>query len=158
MGGRDVMETLASATAGAPPMCGVTVGELVALAAEDGVPMVRHAMASRALSSRTVVDLHGAHIGRQVVLMFENGDPTRPIVIGVLRGSAGWPLKEQPAEAERSVDEERLVIDAQSQLVLRCGKASITLTRAGKVLIEGAYVLSRSTGVNRIKGGSVQLN
>jgi len=26
------------------------------------------------------------------------------------------------------------------------------------VLIEGAYVLSRSTGVNRVKGGSVQLN
>ena len=43
-------------------------------------------------------------------------------------------------------------------MVLRCGKASITLTKAGKVLIEGSYVLSRSTGVNRIKGGSVQLN
>ena len=32
------------------------------------------------------------------------------------------------------------------------------LTRAGKVLIQGAYLLSRSTGVNRIKGGSVQIN
>ena len=41
---------------------------------------------------------------------------------------------------------------------LRCGKASITLTRAGKVLIRGAYLLSRSSGVNRIKGGSVQIN
>jgi len=46
----------------------------------------------------------------------------------------------------------------KDQLVLRCGRASITLTAAGKVLIEGAYVSSRSTGVNRIKGGSVQIN
>ena len=30
--------------------------------------------------------------------------------------------------------------------------------RAGKVLIRGAYLLSRSSGVNRIKGGSVQIN
>ena len=27
----------------------------------------------------------------------------------------------------------------------------------GKVLIEGSYVLSRSTGVNRLKGGSTEL-
>ena len=44
------------------------------------------------------------------------------------------------------------------QIVLRCGEASITLTRAGKVLIRGAYVLSRSSGTNRIQGGSVEIN
>ena len=31
-------------------------------------------------------------------------------------------------------------------------------TKAGKVILGGAYVLSRSSGVNRIKGGSVQIN
>ena len=31
-------------------------------------------------------------------------------------------------------------------------------TRAGKVLVRGAYVSSRSSGVQRIKGGSVQIN
>lgn len=51
-----------------------------------------------------------------------------------------------------------MIVSAKEQLVLRCGKASITLTKAGKVLIKGSYVLSRSSGVNRIKGGSVQLN
>jgi len=43
-------------------------------------------------------------------------------------------------------------------LVLRCGKVAITLTQAGKVLIEGTYLSSRSTEVNSIKGDSVQLN
>ena len=54
--------------------------------------------------------------------------------------------------------EERLELTAEREIVLRCGKASITLTRAGKVLIRGDYISSRSSGVNKIKGGSVQLN
>jgi hypothetical protein len=71
-------------------------------------------------------------------------------------------LRDGAAESSEKVDVEadgqRMIVSAQQQLVLRCGKASITLTKAGKVLIEGSYVLSRSTGVNRVKGGSVQLN
>jgi uncharacterized protein (DUF2345 family) len=55
-------------------------------------------------------------------------------------------------------DGQRMLVSAKKELTLRCGKASITLTEAGKVLIQGSYVSSRSTGVNRIKGGSVQLN
>jgi hypothetical protein len=55
-------------------------------------------------------------------------------------------------------DGERLVFSAEKEIVLRCGNASITLTRAGKVLIRGAYLLARSSGVNRIQGGSVQIN
>jgi phage baseplate assembly protein gpV len=104
------------------------------------------------------VDLHGAHIGHQVVLMFDGGDPAKPIVMGVLRDAAGWPLDDQPGTVQVDADGERLVVRARTQLVLRCGRASITLTSAGKVLVEGTYVSSRSTGVNRIKGGSIQLN
>ncbi|MBW2636717.1 MAG: hypothetical protein JRC86_04200, partial [Deltaproteobacteria bacterium] len=57
-----------------------------------------------------------------------------------------------------TIDGRRVTFDAKEQIELRCGKSSIILTRAGKVLIHGAYLLSRSTGANRIKGGSVQLN
>ena len=56
------------------------------------------------------------------------------------------------------MDGERLIFRANEEIVLRCGKASITLTKAGKIILRGAYVLSRSSGVNRIKGGSVQIN
>jgi hypothetical protein len=108
--------------------------------------------------ARTVVDLHGVHIGQSVVLMFEGGDADRPIVMGVLRQTEGWPLAEPPAEVEVEANGERMIVSAREQLVLRCGKASVTLTKAGKVLIQGSYVSSRSTGVNRVKGGSVQLN
>ena len=55
-------------------------------------------------------------------------------------------------------DGERLLVSASKQLTLQCGKASITLTAAGKVLIQGSYVSSRSTGLHRIRGAAIQLN
>ena len=80
------------------------------------------------------------------------------IVMGALQEGMGTPLEHEPGQVEVDADGERMIVHAKEQLVLRCGKASITLTKAGKVLIQGEYVLSRSSGVNRVKGGSVQLN
>ena len=142
----------------APP--GLILGELLALSDDGLTPLVIYPgqPGGAAIAARTVVDLHGAHIGRPVVLMFADADPRQPIIMGVLREGAGWPLAERPAQVLVDADDERLVIEARDQLVLRCGKASITLTKSGKVLIQGAYVSSRSSGINRIKGGSVQIN
>lgn len=56
------------------------------------------------------------------------------------------------------VDGKKVVIEAKDEIVLKCGDASITLTKAGKIMIRGKYLLNRSTGVNRILGGSVQVN
>ncbi|MGC4061917.1 MAG: DUF6484 domain-containing protein [Aquabacterium sp.] len=142
------------------PIHGVIVGTLLALADNGLTALVSFPgqPGAAALRARSVVDLHGPHMGQGVVLMFEQGDVHKPIVMGVLRGQAGWPLPQQPATVDVDADGRRMVVSASEQLVLRCGKASITLTKAGKVLIDGTYVLNRSSGVNRIKGGSVQLN
>jgi uncharacterized protein (DUF2345 family) len=56
------------------------------------------------------------------------------------------------------VDDQRIVLSAEREITLQCGEASITLTRAGKVLIKGTYVLSRSSGYNKIKGAAVDIN
>ena len=66
--------------------------------------------------------------------------------------------KTDPITVETTLDGERLTLTADREIVLRCGKASITLTRAGKIIVRGAYILNRSSGVNKIKGGSVQIN
>jgi phage baseplate assembly protein gpV len=144
----------------AVPLPSVVTGELIAITNEGRTPLVLFPgqLGSAAVRAGTVVDLHGPHIGQPVVLMFEGGDASRPIVMGVLREAEGWPLAEPPAQVEVDANGERMIVSAKEQLVLRCGKASVTLTRAGKVLIQGSYVSSRSTGVNRVKGGSVQLN
>ncbi len=56
------------------------------------------------------------------------------------------------------VDGQRVVLQGARQVELRCGEASIVLTAAGKILIRGSYVLSRSSGANRIKGAFVDIN
>ena len=95
-------------------------------------------------------------LGREAVLMFEDGDGRRPILLGLVQVPSSPPQLPQPTEL--SMDGERITLTAESEVTLRCGQASITLTRAGKILIRGKYLLSRSSGVNRIKGGSVQIN
>ena len=145
-----------------PPnaISGVRIGVLVGLKDDGRTPLVvfpgQHG--SAAVPARATLDLHGAHIGREVVLMFEDGDAQQPIILGCLPQKDGWPAPDRPGQVEVDADGERLLVTAKEQLVLRCGKATITLTKAGKVLIQGTYVSSRSSGVNRIKGGSVQIN
>lgn len=111
-----------------------------------------------ALVARTTAALTGDDVGREVALMFEEGDPQRPLIVGpiVRPGEAEAPTVEVAGSEDREPD--HLELTASRDITLRCGKASLTLTRAGKILLRGAYIFSRSTGVNKIKGGSVQLN
>jgi hypothetical protein len=100
----------------------------------------------------------------EVLLAFENNDPQKPIITDILHSlldevAENGPLELQAGESDEvSVDGRRITFNAKEEIELRCGKASIILTRAGKIIIRGAYLLNRSSGVNRIKGGSVQIN
>ncbi|MCO6442082.1 MAG: hypothetical protein J5I81_13630 [Nitrococcus mobilis] len=136
---------------------GVVIGMLVGFSA-DGEPVV--AFPGNAVESgvgaRTAVKLSSDDIGCELALMFEGGDPVRPLVMGRLHRPDAPP--QEPRRITAEADGERLELRADREIVLRCGRASITLTRAGKILLRGAYLLSRSSGVNRIKGGSVQIN
>ena len=111
------------------------------------------------LAARSTVPLRRRMIGCDVVVLFVGGDLRAPIISGVIEPCA---LVENPAQLEPgvaiSVDGERHVIEAEREIVLRCGDASITLTRAGKVIIKGNYILSRSTGYNKIKGAAIDIN
>lgn len=137
-----------------PRIDGVVIGTLLELDV-IGSPRVDYpGNPAGPLAARSLAALDSSKVGREVALMFEGGDPAKPIVVGVLQR----PGRPEPKPMDVEVDGERLVFSARNEIVLRCGKASITLTRAGKVLLRGAYVSSRSSGVNRIKGGSVQIN
>jgi hypothetical protein len=155
MSGRDFFEQ-----GPLPAIDGVRVGELIGFNGDDALPLVTYPdqPAGTALVARTVVDLCGMHLGRHVALVFEAGDPSRPIIIGCLLGFESWPFDDAPAQVEVDVDGRRLVLTTKEEMVLRCGKASITLTRDGHVRIRGSSVLSSASGTNRIIGGSVQIN
>jgi hypothetical protein len=147
----------------APP--GVVVATVTGID-ESGCPWVSFPAGAggSATAARTTVALGARDVGRDVVVMFEGGDAAKPIVIGMIQPIQPLPSTAEPDRVtnlpagETKLDGQRVVLAAHQEIVLCCGDASITLTRAGKVLIRGAYVLSRSSGVNRIKGGSVQIN
>lgn len=136
---------------------GVVIGVLLGFK-EDGSPLVAFPgnPEETALTARATTKLQDMDFGREVALLFEGGDPRLPLIIGVVQNPERKAEAQVPFTAD--LDGERILLSAQKEIVLKCGKASITLTRAGKILIRGAYLLSRSSGVNRVKGGSVQIN
>lgn len=130
------------------------------------------------IEARTAVALDTALVERAVatrrgvLLQFERGKLDRPIIVGLLQepaslltelltGTAKTPGPQQPArrqKAEAKVDGKRVVLEAEREIELRCGDASITLSSDGKIIVKGAYVETYSRGVNRIKGGAVKIN
>jgi hypothetical protein len=131
------------------------VGRIVAMT-ESGLPLVDFPgnTSGELVCARSLVPITATEAGCEVALIFEDGDAARPIIAGLLQKAGSTLVSTRTVR----LDEESLVLSAKNEVVIQCGKASITLTSAGKVLIRGAYLLSRSSGVNRIKGGSVQIN
>jgi hypothetical protein len=132
---------------------GIAIGTVVALS-EAGEPLVEFSgnLRSGPIAAQTVTPVHLEHVGREVALMFEGGNPSSPIVLGLIQIPGARPT------VEAQVDQNRVVIEAESEIELRCGDASILLSRDGKIRIRGKDLLSRSSGGNRIKGGSVRIN
>ena len=71
-----------------------------------------------------------------------------PLIVGLIQ--AARPVVE--AEGDE------LIIENDRKIVLRCGKASITLRSDGSISIRGGQIVSRADGANRVQGASVQLN
>jgi hypothetical protein len=107
-------------------------------------------LSARILQALDSVSLQKAIETRQEALLAFDGE--RPIVVGLLAQNVSLEAR------EAVVDGRRVVLEGKDEIVLRCGEASITLRRNGRVVIRGAYVEARSKGVNRIRGGSVQIN
>lgn len=156
----------------------IIVATLVALSAE-GRPLISQTNdSSTPLEALTTVPINKQMIGRQVAILFNNGDPDSPVIMGLIQNPLLDILEQQAdmdinaesnseseldmgrnkSQNEFYVDGKKVVIEAEDEIVLKCGDASITLTKSGKILIRGKYVLNRSSGVHRIMGGSVQIN
>ena len=112
--------------------------------------------------------------GLRVVIAFDQGDETRPVLLGLLDAPPNTqvplvepqpqPVQQDPAPGTAPAVEsggpnpDVLHLESDKELVLQCGKAKIALRADGRVTILGGHVVSRSTGVNKIKGGSVHIN
>lgn len=147
-------------------------------------PVVRARWAFRATRERIEAAIADR---QQAVVIFENGDRLKPLVVGFVEALESNPrdvpdpsrdpssaeVRALRVEAERrarpdksegmpvieaDVDGRRVRVTAQDEIVLQCGSASVTLRRNGRVVIRGTYVETHSEGTNRIKGGQVRIN
>lgn len=149
-----VVEFAAPAASQALPA--VCIGRVVAFDAERGPLVDFPGNPGGPAPARLLVALDrptlcsAAESQRSCALLFERGDPRLPLIVG---------LVEAPAPARSAtIDGKRVVLTGEEEIELRCGEASISLKKNGKLVIRGAYVETRARGTNRIKGGSVQIN
>jgi Domain of unknown function (DUF6484) len=110
---------------------------------------------SRRRSAATIAALGPSAVGREALVCF-SGRSRKPVILGLIRK----PGDEPPGETtlDLTVNRRRVVVAADEELSFRCGKASITLTANGKVVIQGADLVSSAQRINRIRGGAVRIN
>jgi hypothetical protein len=81
------------------------------------------------------------------------------VLVGFLRERVDTrALAAGPGELEVIVDGETLLLSAERQIELRCGKASLLLRADGRVVLSGTYVVSTSRGPNKVRGATISLN
>ncbi|RWA75171.1 MAG: hypothetical protein EOR43_01570 [Mesorhizobium sp.] len=132
---------------------GVVIG--IFLGFGDDAPLVVFPGNPRetALAARSLAELTSDMIGAEVALLFQDGDPGRPLIVGRIIDPAHRSNVPQVIR-----DGERMRITANERLELRCGQATIIMEKDGHITIRGTYVTSHASAANRIRGGSVNLN
>jgi Domain of unknown function (DUF6484) len=138
------------AAVGAVPVVASLVG-----VAPDGTVRVElpgHGEAvARLLSSVSRAELRSASPGRGVLVLCEKGDPSRPIVVGLLEA----PVEDLMAAEGEPRDK---VFSAEGSITLMCGEASLTLHADGRVVTRGVNVVSVASEQQRIQGAVVRIN
>jgi hypothetical protein len=136
---------------------GVAIGILRRMG-DDGRALVDiTALGIHGIWASSVVTLLAHHIGKSVALAFEAGDAQRPIVLGVLLGSAN-PIETPKTPPEAILDGERVILSADREIELRCGEAALILSADGHIQLRGTYITSQASATQRILGGSVNVN
>lgn len=139
------------------------IGSLVGLD-EQARPLVRvHSSAAPepVVARCTVARPAALELPLPVLLFLEDGDAARPIIVGFVTDTfaAAQPLLEMHARPTgATLDGKRLQFEASEQVVLKCGKGSITMQADGRVVIKGTEIVSRASGGNKIRGASVSIN
>lgn len=112
-------------------------------------------LARIALSGEEMARLRCCQRGAPILLVFDDGILTAPIVVGCVEDRLPS-LK--PRRRDVVIDGAEVAIDGQEQVVLRCGKSSISLSKSGKIILKGIDLVSRAIRGNRIRGGTVKIN
>lgn len=100
-----------------------------------------------------------ARSGARALVLRASGAADRWVLVALLRERVSASARDaEPGKLELTVDGETVRIEADQQLELRCGRSKLLLRRDGRVVLSGSYVISKSTGPNKLKGATIALN
>ncbi len=148
----------------------VSVGQIIDISIEGRLTVDFQENGSEPIVARCIDGLLNYDDCKQslpvsVLLIFEGNDFALPIVIGKLSDTVpvtddvfGDGQLDSNLSRFLSVDGEAVVLEAGKEIVLRCGQSSILLRKNGKIVVKGAEIISRSSGKNKLKGATVNIN
>ena len=103
-----------------------------------------------------------------VLLYVATGTTTRPIVAAVLRATvtedavteteAPMLRAGEASSTNKANKPARLILEADKEIQLRCGRSSLLLREDGKVQLRGADIVSRASRGNKVRGATVEIN
>ena len=131
---------------------GVVIGALLGFGDNGPLVIFPGNPVETAQPARSLCELSADMIGCEVALLFQDGNPHRPLIIGRIID----PTRAKAPQVIR--DGQRVRVTADERLELRCGKATILMEQDGRITIRGSHIISHASGAQRIRGGSINLN
>jgi hypothetical protein len=133
------------------------LGRVIAIAGDAVLVAIGDAALELCEVTASAVRVAECDVGRAVVLqpvVNPAGASSAPMwfLLGLL---ADAPTDAAPAAVDAA---DPLHVTLHRDLVFECGKATISLSRSGLVRVEGECIITDAAGVNRIRGGSVEIN
>lgn len=94
------------------------------------------------------------------VLFVVNESQNRGYILGLIEkylpeDDKKLPEVESPSQNE---DTKEIKLNATEMVELRCGESSLTMNKDGKIVLKGSTIVSRASGVNKVKGSTVRIN
>ena len=133
---------------------------------DDGRILVRYHQ-GRCNPARLVAGLNRFELAgrgcrdREVLLNFINGDLSRPVIVSLMADPLDELVLLAPDQARPDAlraDDQIVTIEADREILLKCGQSSILMRKDGKIVIKGEQIVSRAMQTNKIKGACVQVN
>ncbi|EBM5747208.1 hypothetical protein G6D29_000710 [Salmonella enterica] len=135
------------------------VGRIVSVS-DSGKFQIQCSSAEKPVTALSLGIADQTFIGRMCTIQFICGNPSYPVVTGILPDE--WAtVQSQPIinNSESNVlDTKRVVLEAEQELVFQCGESKIILSADGLVQIRALYIDNQAQATLRLKGGSVQVN
>ena len=92
------------------------------------------------------------------VVFLAAADEEQGYVLGVLEPPDSSRHDIATAGMRSSVEPAVIKLTASQRLEFTCGRASLTMNADGTVVLKGVTVVSRASGVNKIRGAAVRIN